>query len=178
MRRAASFLVRRIRITKRVHASRNCGGRRDVTELTHRVSLSALTRTAHCRGLERRIFKIGQPLLFQSGTRTGQRRGNARIQRRIRASTNLALQAAANSPTQSISVYTAYTQERRIDHAACATHTNFGSAHQCVDLSRYRVGDVLLLPEAVAAMLIRENYAELASDPRRAQDPSGRMAAG
>lgn len=40
-----------------------------------------------------------------------------------------------------------------------------------VDLSRYRVGDVLLLPEAVAAMLIRENYAELHSDPQRGQDP-------
>lgn len=40
-----------------------------------------------------------------------------------------------------------------------------------VDLSRYRVGDVLLLPEAVAAMLLRENYAELASDPQHGQDP-------
>jgi hypothetical protein len=45
-----------------------------------------------------------------------------------------------------------------------------------VDLSRYRVGDVLLLPEAVAAMLIRENYAELASDSQRSQGKPRRSA--
>lgn len=35
-----------------------------------------------------------------------------------------------------------------------------------VDLSGVQVGDIIQVPEATAAMLIREQWAELVSDPK------------
>lgn len=34
-----------------------------------------------------------------------------------------------------------------------------------IDLSKFRNGDIILVPEAVACMLIKENWAELVPEP-------------
>lgn len=37
-----------------------------------------------------------------------------------------------------------------------------------IDLSKFRNGDIILVPEAVASMLIQENWAELVLEPPHA----------
>lgn len=46
-----------------------------------------------------------------------------------------------------------------------------------IDLSKCRVGDVILVPEAVAAMLIAEGWAELVPEPipKNSRPPDQRL---